>query len=728
LKDPKTNVLNAVCRHLRQEAHGQWLMVLDGADDQEMFHKKLTDSSKEDKSGKQRQKTLLDYIPTCSSGTVLITTRSLSLASEMVNQQMDSSIEITPLAVGESISLLRKTLSEEVCDETGALDLVKALHQSPIAISQATAYIIARGKEITIADYLALLKSQPPLKLGGEDTGNPVRPNEAESTAVATWQILYDFIRQKYPDSVSLLSVIGVLDLQRIPIFLLNKLSDNARTIKAALALLAQFGMITFFANHKFISANRLVQLSTQAHLTQIGEKKSADERALWLLTNVFPGDIDEYETCEILYPYAKLVLGFQPTSPPSKLHLATLAFNIAAYYKHLGKFDDARRNLEESLKLREEGLGKDSSEVQDTKKELETLQEAQRQSESGTQITKDKTSASNGKQGSVWSSALLRTPKWSKALTKVQSYLHLAQTSLDEEQLHEAETKSKEGLEECEKTLGNDHLDTLRMLDSLARVYQSQGRQDEALVTRIRVLEWCKNKYGPDHIDTIRQTYNLALTYDLQGQYEQATNLYLAALTGTRKILGPDNPEALRILCSLATIYDIQGHTDQAESTFREALAGQKTQLGDDHPETLLTMHNLALCAQSRNDLSTAESYLLQVLSSQERVLGPEHSATLRTASNLALNFRLRKMYAQAEPLYLLALEGQQKRLGESHPDTLATRFMLGELYEELGRKSEAQEQYRKALEGRERILGTEHKDTILTKQVLEGLGVVAS
>src|SRR3979411_1333244 len=46
LKDPKTNVLNAVSRYLSQEAHGQWLMVLDGADDQAMFPKKRADSSK----------------------------------------------------------------------------------------------------------------------------------------------------------------------------------------------------------------------------------------------------------------------------------------------------------------------------------------------------------------------------------------------------------------------------------------------------------------------------------------------------------------------------------------------------------------------------------------------------------------------------------------------------------------------------------------------------------
>jgi tetratricopeptide (TPR) repeat protein len=718
LRDPKTNVLHVVNRYLSQDAHGPWLMVLEGADDQDMFHKNLSDPSKQEKSSKQKRKTLLDYIPTCPSGIVLITSQSLTLAYEMVNQQMDGAIEITPLTREESISLLRKTLPEDVCDDQGAHELVEALHHSPIAINQATAYIHARGTEITIPDYLDLLKSQN-LKLSTENSGDATGPgevNNAESAAVRTWQILYEFLRQKYPEAARLLSVIGVLDLQSIPLFLLNK-SNDARQVKTLISTLVQFGMVTYFANQKSVSATRMVQRCTQAWLAQRGEKTWAEERALWILKESLA---EEYETCEILYPYVILVLGFQPTSVTSKLYRADILFNTAGYVKQLGKYDEARRYLEDCLKLREEGLGKEDDQIEETKKALEAVREAQSQTDSGTQPTK----GSSGKQGTVSPSALLLSSKWPKALSKVQNILQLAQQSLDQEQHQEAEARSKEGLAECEKTLGEDHLDTLQMADCLAMVFQSQGRQAEALTTRTRVLNWCKAKYGPDHIDTIRQTYNYALIYDQQGQYDQAITLYLTALESSKKLLGPTNPLALRILSSLATIYDLQDHTDQAETTFRETLAAQTSLLGPEHPETLLTMHNLALCSQSRGDYATAEAYLLRVLAAQERILGPENSATLRTASNLGLNFALQGQMDKAEALYKLAVDGQTARFGEGHPDTLITRMMLGELFESTRRREEARAEYRVVLAEREKTLGVEHEETMRARRKLEGLG----
>jgi hypothetical protein len=71
----------------------------------------------------------------------------------MVDQQVHNAIEITPLKPDEAISLLRKTLSEDLCDTESALELVEALHRSPLAINQTTAYILTRGPEMIMADY-----------------------------------------------------------------------------------------------------------------------------------------------------------------------------------------------------------------------------------------------------------------------------------------------------------------------------------------------------------------------------------------------------------------------------------------------------------------------------------------------------------------------------------------------------------------------------------------------
>ena len=723
IHEPKTNVLNTVKRYLSQDAHGPWLMILDGADDADTFLKSRAKPAKQEKPDKKKPNTLLDYVPKCPSGLVLITSQSHSLASKMIDDpNMQHAIEISPLNREESISLLREILSEDFCDDQETTELVEALHRSPIAIILAATYIKSRNKEVSIAEYLTNLKSQT-LRLNtrnAEDTAKATAVSDAENVAVAAWQILYEFIHQKHPEAARILLVMGVLDLQSIPVTLLNKWSNDPIEVKNAISTLDQFNMITSLDNQRYVTVTRLLQLSIQSWLTQKEQKTWAYDRALRLVTDAFPeAEDEEYETCEILYPYANLVLNFKRSLTENKLQRATLLSNMAGYNQHLGKYDLARRRLEEALKLREEEPGQAGDLIQETKKALEAVRESQRQAGSGAQSI----ISSIEKQGSPWLSQPLRTSRWPKAVSKVQGFLQLAQQSLDQERHQEAEVRSKEGLEECEKMLGKDHEDTLRMTDCLAMAYQSQGRQDEALITRTRVLDWCKAKYGPNHLDTMRQTYNLALTYDLQGQYDQATTLYLEALEGTKKLLGPDNPEALRIVCSLATVYDLQGRTTEAEATFHEALDGQRARLGDNHPETLLTLHNLALCAQARHDFATAESYLLHVLAAQEQLFGPQHSATLRTAANLALNFRLRHELAQAAALYQIALDGQRARLGEDHPDTLTTRHMLAELYEEQGQVDNAREQYQLAFEGRNKVLGEGHRDTVLTKKRLEGL-----
>ena len=66
LDDPKANVVAAVADYLTEEDIGPWLMVLDNADDLEMFTAPVS-------VGQTRP--LADFIPRSANGQVVITTR-----------------------------------------------------------------------------------------------------------------------------------------------------------------------------------------------------------------------------------------------------------------------------------------------------------------------------------------------------------------------------------------------------------------------------------------------------------------------------------------------------------------------------------------------------------------------------------------------------------------------------------------------------------------------------
>lgn len=77
--DPKTDVLLAVKKWLEQEGVGRWLMVIDNADDTEVFFGKQPKAT----SASRLEEDLGIYIPECTHGSILITTRNKQAGSRL---------------------------------------------------------------------------------------------------------------------------------------------------------------------------------------------------------------------------------------------------------------------------------------------------------------------------------------------------------------------------------------------------------------------------------------------------------------------------------------------------------------------------------------------------------------------------------------------------------------------------------------------------------------------
>jgi tetratricopeptide (TPR) repeat protein len=709
IRNARSNILKAVHRYLGQEANGNWLMVLDGVDDEDSL---LTvDTSERDKAKDAKRKSLLDYVPTSMSGRVLITSRSMSLASNLVNQKPEYVIEVQTLADDDAVFLLYGAVPKDVAKKQKALELAGVSGQSPLAIVLAAAYIRAQGSGFLVRNYLELLG--PGTSKPG-DEGTQAEKSETELAADKAWQISYKFIKDKDAEAARLVLIIATFDLQSIRSFLLAKGTDARSQLDEHISTLVNLGLIKQSEDRTEVSVTRLIQLSARRLVSRADDPTWAEERALSLVTAAFPAtENEEYETCEILYPCAVVVLKFQPKTSGGKKDRATLLYKIAGYNKYLGRYEAALQCLEDCLKLREELLDKDDALIQEAKKAVEDVRGEQRRAESAPEVAVSGFGQSGGPSSA-----------WDRVIGKAQSLMRTGPQSLSQEQQQAVVVETKAELDACEKALGKDHEDTLRKADDLAVALHRRDPTGESIAIRKRVLDWCTARYGPRSLDTVRQTYNLALAYDVQGQYDEAAELYHTAFKGAESLLAPGSPELLRILSNLAVVYVAQGKMAEAEEALRVALAGQQAKLGPDHPETLVTRQNAALAAQALGKLEVAEQDLVHVLRAQERVLGADNEVTLRTACSLALNFRLRGRHNEAEALYNLALNGQRKSLGDAHPDTLMTRLMLGELFQGEGKLREAREEYTAVLDGRKKVCGEAHPDTVYVKSRLEAMG----
>lgn len=216
---PKADIPQLVYGWLYNERNGRWVMVLDSADDGDVFYK--TGRGGTDK------KALASYLPQSRNGCVLATTRDRDLARRLTGGH-NNVIEVGPMVEADAISLLEKKIGP-LSDRDTAGKLVAALDYVPLAISQAAGYIQARNPRSTLRKYLSDFREgeRKRIRLLGYDGGDLRRDGSASNSIVTTWQMSFEHIRSKRPSAADLLSLMSFFDHQGIPEALLKPVKDE---------------------------------------------------------------------------------------------------------------------------------------------------------------------------------------------------------------------------------------------------------------------------------------------------------------------------------------------------------------------------------------------------------------------------------------------------------------------------------------------------------------------
>jgi lipopolysaccharide biosynthesis regulator YciM len=82
---------------------------------------------------------------------------------------------------------------------------------------------------------------------------------------------------------------------------------------------------------------------------------------------------------------------------------------------------------------------------------------------------------------------------------------------------------------------------------------------------------------FGNDHVETLEAISSLASTYRSRGKYDQAEELELEVVEGRKRVFGNDHPETLEAISSLASTYRSRGKYGLAEELFLEVVEEQK-------------------------------------------------------------------------------------------------------------------------------------------------------
>ncbi|KAJ7231315.1 hypothetical protein C8J57DRAFT_1453383, partial [Mycena rebaudengoi] len=162
--------------------------------------------------------------------------------------------------------------------------------------------------------------------------------------------------------------------------------------------------------------------------------------------------------------------------------------------------------------------------------------------------------------------------------------------------------------LERRRQILGSEHPDTLTVMVNLANTYQSLGKLADAEEMKVVVLEKQRQTLGPDHRDTLATMGHLAITYQHLGKWADAEELEVVVLEKQKHILGYEHPDTLTTMADLAITYEHLGKLVDAEELQVALLETRRQLLGPEHPDTLTAMENLANTYRGLGKLTDAE------------------------------------------------------------------------------------------------------------------------
>lgn len=351
--EPKTDFLDLVSRWLSDTEQGRWLMILDGADDINVFR-----STRNSNSG-QRSLPLSSYIPQVITGSVLITTRD-GRAASWLSTGYASAVRIKPMGCEDAEQLLCAKIPEALSTHSDRSELVEELEYMPLAITQAAAYISAKKAWMSVSEYLSLYRqgSINQGRLLEEDLGDLRRGPGVPNSVIRTWQISFDQIKSYQPQATRLLSLMSMLNCHSIPEILLCSNEANRLNFIESLALLDEFSLVTIENGGRTFEIHRLVQLATRKWLEQQRENEMWQGEAVKVMSKTFPtGNYSNWKNCETLLPHAQEVLKSSVSSDKYLLARGTLLYNMAWYSWLQGLYTNAITQSRKSLAIREQVL-----------------------------------------------------------------------------------------------------------------------------------------------------------------------------------------------------------------------------------------------------------------------------------------------------------------------------------------------------------------------------------
>ncbi|PVG02910.1 hypothetical protein CPB86DRAFT_859145 [Serendipita vermifera] len=722
-------------------AQPNWLVVYDNVDDVNLD--------------------MTPYLPQCSHGSIIITTRNRSLGTLATDKSLHISLDVmSPAEATESILKSAQLEQSEKKNQEAAGAIAKELGCLPVALIQAGCYIFEA--QCSCEEYLGLLR-----KYRLEMMDAPAADRQRRS-AYATFDISY---KRLQPHLQKFLHMLSFCHYANFPMAVIPyaakssftsepfRLVDHGEEFDSTVALLKEI----FFLGRDDTSDDRTVhQITTVLQKYSLASFVPASGSLLlqrhplahlWAYDRLTPEQRVKYKAAatrlvvcgsgeaileRYLVPHIDSLLSTEETVPIAMNDLA----EFASILGRMGRGKDTQRIWLGIYKKLTDMYGSDDLNVANAalqlsgtyEGELNRMEELMQQGVDirEKQLGKDHYDTLIGK-GSL-SGTYVRQGRYEKArelreevleamkrtlgptnLETLKCMGHLAWIHSWQGQYQKAEVLEVEVLAALREQLGDSHNETLEAMHNLGLTYFSQGKYYKAEEIQLQVYEERKEKLGSIHPQTLNAIRNLSLTYHALGMYAKAETIQVPAVKELRDESG-ETQATMAAKEDLAVTYQWQGRFAEAEALQLQVLKGRQQQLGESHPDTLKAMTNLAFTYHQMTNYPKAEELKLENLRLQREQHGDFHRSTINAMSDLALTYQYQSRHAEAEALQVKVLEGTRAIIGEKHHETLNAMESLGYTYQLLGRYKEAEELHKVVYRERSEQMGPDQPHTLIS------------
>ncbi|KAI1132527.1 hypothetical protein F5Y10DRAFT_196580 [Nemania abortiva] len=644
----KADVKMLVKTALSREDSGRWLLIIDNADDTDLFF------------GPAR---LSDYIPFSKTGSVLFTTRNHQVTVNL-NIPKCGTYDVMEMSRAETTKLLQMNLKEaQICDADSTSGLLEFLADLPLAIKQASAFMAQTG--ITITKYLERchLSEKSSIKLLSKNFEDRGRYRGVKNPIAATWLISFEHI-SRTPLAVRYLKYMSFIAEKGIPRSLLPLVTGTDELqADEAIGILKAYAFITQRGTQDLFDVHRLVHLVMRAWLEENGEQEEYASEVMQHVAKQFPFPEHENRDVWMSYlPHAQALLNRDACSKDPNLLL-----NVGASFIRLGNYREAEQVYRQAFELREKLYSLEHpttlDNLDDLASSLQLLELYDKAEQMGRQVVEFREKMYGRKHPDM-----------------LRSMKHLAWTLWDLGKYEESRQMGQQVVELIENTCGQEGSRSLASMLTLSSMLYLLERNVESEQVGRQAFELAEKVYGRKHHDTVRSIGVLPLVLCRLGRYNEAELLRRRDLELDIELYGEEHPITVSFMSGLCPILLGLERYHEAEQIARQAFESMKKVGSQGRLDTICSMNDLTSILPNLGRCSEAEKMGREALELGEKVYGREHLVTLSAMNALAVALKCQGKHEEAVTLMEECLRSRTRILGSSHRKTGYCRNKLEE------------------------------------------------